>query len=395
MTITLVLPQPPAYSETFFRSKIKGLQESGHQVFLVTAATSLKFDGCTHLQHPKVYKNQLVQVLKMISVSITLIPYASKVMSYVKLEQREGASFKRIIEKVYINATLLKLNTDWLHFGFATMAIDRELVGKAIGARTAVSLRGYDIDVFPLKYQNTFDKLWSNIDKVHSISNYLLGKAHALGLPYKVDSKIIHPAVDLNKLDDFKDNINSLNQKLQIVTIARLHWIKGIDDLIVAAHHLKENKIDFGWQIIGDSSSNSLIERFKFQVFQLGLTENVFFQGKKSHEASLGILGQASIYVQTSLSEGFCNAVLEAQSMGKLCVVTDGGALPENVLDQQTGWVVARLQPMLLGLKILEVIHLSQSEKNRISQQAMQRVKNEFTLEQQQESFNRFYTHDF
>ena len=48
MTIALVLPQPPGYSETFFRSKIKGLQANGHQVILVTAATNKTFDLCEH-----------------------------------------------------------------------------------------------------------------------------------------------------------------------------------------------------------------------------------------------------------------------------------------------------------------------------------------------------------
>jgi colanic acid/amylovoran biosynthesis glycosyltransferase len=37
MTIVPMLPQPPAYSETFFRSKIKGLIESGREVTLVMA----------------------------------------------------------------------------------------------------------------------------------------------------------------------------------------------------------------------------------------------------------------------------------------------------------------------------------------------------------------------
>ena len=44
-------------------------------------------------------------------------------------------------------------------------------------------------------------------------------------------------------------------------------------------------------------------------------------------------LNNSDVYLQYSVQEGFCNAVLEAQAMGLLCVVSDGGALPENVID--------------------------------------------------------------
>jgi colanic acid/amylovoran biosynthesis glycosyltransferase len=42
MTIALILPQPPAYSEIFFRSKIRDLIESGNEVTLVKAKKQLK-----------------------------------------------------------------------------------------------------------------------------------------------------------------------------------------------------------------------------------------------------------------------------------------------------------------------------------------------------------------
>ncbi|TFB13069.1 glycosyltransferase, partial [Microbacterium sp. 3H14] len=104
-------------------------------------------------------------------------------------EKRQKTSVKRSIEKIYINSTLLKLEVDWLHFGFATMAIERELVAKAIGAKMAVSFRGYDINVYPLKHAGCYKKLWQQVDKVHSISEFLIQKAYALGLSTKTNYK--------------------------------------------------------------------------------------------------------------------------------------------------------------------------------------------------------------
>ncbi|WP_019038869.1 glycosyltransferase family 4 protein [Psychroflexus tropicus] len=387
MTITLILPQPPGYSETFFRSKIQGLQESGHEVILVTAATDQNFEACQHLHHPKVSKNNLVQVFKMLGVYLGLLPYLKSVSKYIKLEKSEGTSVKRMFEKLYINATLIKLRTDWLHFGFATMALERELVAKAIGAQLAVSLRGYDIGVYPLKHPNCYTKLWDYVDKVHSISKYLLEKAYGLGLSTQVPINIITPAVDLKMIGHSKP---THNDKLTILSIARLHWIKGIDDLIETAYALKQKGIDFEWKIIG-SGDQKHEERYKFHVYQKQLRDQIIFLDKQTHQETIDHLHKTDIYVQTSLSEGFCNAVLEAQALGKLCLVYDAGALSENIVHEETSWLVQKAKPELLANKILEVLNHDEKIKKSIQGNAKERVQNKFGLEVQKEAFTEFY----
>ncbi len=390
MTIALVLPQPPGYSETFIRSKIKGLQESGHDVILVTAATDQVFEACQHLQHPKVSQNRLVQVFKMVGVFLGLLPYLNPVLKFTKLEKREGTSIKRILEKLYINATLLKLKTDWLHFGFATMSLDRELVAKAIDAQMAVSFRGYDIDVYPLKYPNCYTTLWKHIHQVHSISSYLLNKAYSLGLSSEVRCQIITPAVDVDRLKLLPKHQTENSGKLKLLTIARLHWIKGIDELIETANYLKDKNIDFEWKVVGGGDSKHK-ERYLYHIYQKDLKSEIEFVGKQSHSKTLALLRQTDLYVQTSRSEGFCNAVLEAQALGKPCIAFDAGALSENIVHEQTGWVVPKGQPKLLGDKIIEVINCSVLENEKITQSAQERVKHKFNLEQQKEKFKQFY----
>ena len=389
MTITLVLPQPPAYSETFFNSKIKGLQESGNKVILVTASTSKTYTNCKHKQHPEVNQNTLVQLIKMVVVFISLVPHLKKVIKYIQLEKKEGTSLKRILEKVYMNSTLLKLKTYWLHFGFATMAIDRELVAKAIGAKMGVSLRGYDMAVYPLKDPQCYNLTWKKVDKVHSISKFLYDKALTNGLSTYTEIEIIHPAVDISKVKSTDTNQSS-NKIIKLITVARLHWVKGIDDLIETAFLLKQAKIDFEWQVIGDVDTEDA-ERYLYHVFQKGLKNEVKFLGKQTHQQTIEFIKTADVYVQTSLSEGFCNAVLEAQALGKLCIVSDAEGLSENILNSETGWVVPRNQPQRLANKILKILQLPSIEKIRIQKNAQLRVQDEFNLEKQAKSFSEFY----
>ena len=87
------------------------------------------------------------------------------------------------------------------------MGLNREFVAETIGAKSSLSLRGYDIEVFPLKNNNCYQYLWKTINKVHTISDYLLVKAHNLGL-----SKIL--IVRKFRLQLILINLNSKNLKI-------------------------------------------------------------------------------------------------------------------------------------------------------------------------------------
>ena len=204
MKIALVLSAPPGYSETFFNFQIKGLKENGHDVTLFTGNSSLQYDFCKHRTHPNVNKFRVLQIFLMIYRGFTLLPNFKAVKTYIHLERKQGTPIRRVIEKIYINASLLKFKGDWVHYGFATVALGRELVPQAIGAKMAVSFRGYDINVYPLKHDNCYNLLWQQVDKVHSISTYLLNKSHNLGLDKNIPFQVIYPAVDLNPLSDSK-----------------------------------------------------------------------------------------------------------------------------------------------------------------------------------------------
>src|SRR5690606_24217934 len=150
----------------------------------------------------------------------------------------------------YLNAHILKAKLDWLHFGFATQALGSETAAKAIGAKMAVSFRGFDINVYPIKNPDCYKSLWKHVDNVYSISQYLLDKALSMGLSSKKPSTIITPAVNMDILPNASNATGQEN--IKIVTIARLTWIKGLDVSIAAMAILKEKGIKFTYCIIGE-----------------------------------------------------------------------------------------------------------------------------------------------
>lgn len=387
MKIGIVLSQTPGYSETFFNTKIKGLQHNGVDVVLYCQNKKSDFDLCPVIIAPKVSSNPFLQFWFFTKEFFFLLPHFPVVLQYINLELKDNTAFVQILKKTYLNAHLLKAKLDWLHFGFATQALGSETVAKAIGAKMGVSFRGFDINVYPLKHPDCYKSLWKHIDNVHSISQYLLNKAITLGLSAQTPATIITPAVQLDKLP-VTNFINS--EDVKIVTIARLTWIKGLDIAIAAMGKLKEKGVKFKYYIIGDGEKN-YIERYKYMVYELGLNDNVIFCGKLSHQETLKYLATADVYVQPSLNEGFCNAVLEAQAMGKLTIVSNAGGLPENIVDGKTGWLFENHSPELLAQKIEEVLALNEEDKKTIPQNAKKRVMEEFNIEKQQSKFLNFY----
>lgn len=391
LKIGLVLSRVPNYSETFFLNKIKGLQASGFELVLFAQHTDAQFSLCPVVLSPAMGRKYSVnQAFKFFLTLLHLIGcYPRRVFNFVKIERRFDRAWFQILKNLYTNSHLLKADLDWVHFGFATIALQSESVAEAIGAKMAVSFRGYDITVYPESHSGCYNLLWKQVDKVHSISHFLLQKAYQLGLSSKKQYDIITPAIDIAqfKREDYKFS----NTTLKFLTVARLHPVKDLESVINAMAILKRHAVHFTYTIIGEGSEYNALQK---QIEKLQLTPYIKLLGKKDHETIILEMQQTDIYIQYSVSEGFCNAVLEAQSVGLLCVVSDGGGLPENILQERTGWVVPKKNPTLLAQSIMNVIHLPHSDKERISKAAQDRVRKDFNLNLQRQRFKAFYEND-
>lgn len=386
MRIGLVLPSVPGYSETFFTSKIKGLQANGFEVILFVNNFSTKTAlNCTIIPAPKFSRNKIKNSLLSIYYLMKTVLFSYKsVLQLNELDKKDNLSFSKRIKSIIINSHILSQKLDWLHFGFGTMAIDRENVAEAIGAKMAVSFRGFDIGIYPIKHPNCYNRLWGKVDKIHVISDDIedLVLKHGFKDRYKIEK--ITPAIDV---DYFKTN-DSLRESNRIITVARLNWKKGLEYTLEALKIVKDKGVEFQYCIIGDGTE---MERLKFAVYQLGLKENIFFLGKLTREQVKDEMEKASYYIQYSLQEGFCNAALEAQGMGLVTIVSNAEGLLENVIHNETGFVVPKRTPELLALTILEVMALEQNEKETIVNKAKERIKTNFTIQSQINQFVAFY----
>ena len=386
MIVGLVLSAFPSYSETFFRNKIRFLIEAGIKV-IVFANNSKNTKAEHNFVEGFSWNGGLLSRSRQITIAlIRILLSPAKALTLYKLNKQSGYSKKENYLSLLSSAHILKFKLDWLHFGFATTTLGRENLAKAIGTRMAVSIRGYDIGVYPIKHQGCYCLLWERLDKLHYISDDLLSLAKIEGFKCGTSHQKITPAVDVTLFQG--TSRSAFSAPLKIVTVARLHWIKGLDYTLEALKLLKTNGINFEFTVIGDGND---YERLIYASYQLGIKDDVHFVGMKTPQEIKQILKESDIYLQYSIHEGFCNALIEAQAMGLLCIVSDGGALPENILHEKTGWIVPKRNPHALAKQIMKIIDFPENKLRQISGSAIDRVKREFTLQKQKSEFIKFY----
>lgn len=390
MRIGLVLPRSPGYSETFFRSKIAGLSQKGYKFILfVDSDGGERIDDVVIKKAFPVPSSLLFKGLLIVFILLRLLVVCPKrTYKLYKLQRSEGFSVLTSMQTLYLNAHILPHNLDWLHFGFATMGVKRENLSRAMNAKSAVSLRGFDISIYPLKHPGCYDLLWKRIDKVHVLSDELIEKMKDTGGRVFPPVHKITPAI---RVSDFLQNKTGyFHSPVRILTVGRLHWIKGYEYGIKAMAELKNHfNITFHWSIIG---SGAEFERLKFAIYQMNLEDCISIRGHVSHQEVSEEMSAADIYLQPSIHEGFCNAVLEAQAAGCFCIVTEVGGLKENVLDKVTGRSVPARNPAAIANVIAQVINMPERSRAGIIGAAQKRVEQDFTIESQIDKFQKFYS---
>jgi colanic acid/amylovoran biosynthesis glycosyltransferase len=391
-TIGLIIPSPIGYSETFFSAKVMGLMNAGFRIIIFCAKKQNSDSNFEYVYQWPLAQNPFLRTIQLLLGLLRVSFHPRKVLTFFRLQKKAGDSTEVILKGLYINGHLITgPRLDFLHFGFATMAIGRETMGKVLECKLSTSFRGYDVAIYPTKHgSDCYRRLWQNLDKVHTISDDLLTLAYEkLALPKSIPVSKITPAIDTKKFILASNRRFITEGELKILSIGRLHWKKGYEYALVALKELKEAGISFQYTLVGSGED---LERICFARKQLGLEKEVEILGKIPHNEVPVLMKEYDIFLQPSIQEGFGNAVLEAQAAGMLCIVSNAEGLAENVLHQKTGWVVPKSNATALANQIIEVVNMPAHQLTALSAKAQQRAREDFDISTQISSFVQFYT---
>ena len=108
--------------------------------------------------------------------------------------------------------------------------------------------------------------------------------------------------------------------------MCRLTYRKGVDLLVdvIPAIVLKYPTVRF--IIGGDGPKMDILQEMRDKY---NMAEKVELLGSVPSEDVRNVLCRGHIFLNTSLTEAFCIAILEAASCGLLCVSTNVGGIPE------------------------------------------------------------------
>ena len=113
---------------------------------------------------------------------------------------------------------------------------------------------------------------------------------------------------------------------------------KGARYLIEALHLLQSDRRDYELALVDQKKERlKLVPRL---VQEYGLSSRVHFMGRLPTDQLVRLYNQATIAVSPSLYEGFGLPAAEAMSCATPVIATTGGAFPEIIDHNSTGWLV-------------------------------------------------------
>ncbi len=149
----------------------------------------------------------------------------------------------------------------------------------------------------------------------------------------------VNPELDLNK---YKQSLNVADNKRIFLTIANLRPFKKGYEVYIEALSLLETETvkQIKVLIAGDKDSDhpEFFNDLKKKIYDLSLVDFFEFLGNRTDINEL--VSVSDIFVMPSMYEGGPLVVLEAMRGSKLVIATRTGAVPEYVIDGETGLIV-------------------------------------------------------
>ena len=131
--------------------------------------------------------------------------------------------------------------------------------------------------------------------------------------------------------------------EVRVLTVANLHWIKGVNFLVEAAALLQDLPI---WVTIGGDGEE--LDRLRTLARAGGIADRVEFLGLRNDVDQL--LHEADIFVHPCVwEEAFGLSIAEAMASGLAVVASGLGGIPELIEDGVTGLLVPPGDPVRLA----------------------------------------------
>ena len=160
-----------------------------------------------------------------------------------------------------------------------------------------------------------------------------------------------------------------------IGTVAALVPHKGLHHLIDAAKLVVREVPDARFVIVGDGELREALEK---HVRDTHLERHVFLAGFRTD--ALELTKGFDLYAVSSVTAGLCTALIDAMAAAKAAVATTAGAIPEVVVDGETGYLVPPRDHAAMAEQLVVLLKDPQL-RARMGEAALARARERFTVE--------------
>ncbi len=178
----------------------------------------------------------------------------------------------------------------------------------------------------------------------------------------------------------------TLRSFFSMVSISRLEPIKNIRSILKTIPKLVDVYPDFHYTIVGDGIEKN---QLSLLVDELKISNFVTFVGYQTNPYPF--LLQSDLYILNSFSEGFSNSLLEAMSVATPSLSTKVGAADEYIIDGWNGWLIAPDNEEEQLKKLIEIIGLSLTEREKIGKRGQETVVNNYSLKNHMNKLTMIY----
>lgn len=218
------------------------------------------------------------------------------------------------------------------------------------------------------KYDKLFKRILPTFDKIVAVSDNVKKCFNDI---YHLDDKVIviYNVVNGEKIIELsKEESNVLldSNELNLVSVGRLHEMKGYDRLIDTIYKLKSDGIfdNVKLRIYGDGP---LFESLNQKISDLKLTNDIFLMGRVMNPYKY--IKNSDLFILSSIYEPFGLVIVESLTLGVPVLATLNSATDKLISNDYNGLIVENsLDGLYSGLKkIIENKEILKKYKNNLT----------------------------
>ena len=387
--IAVVVKGYPRLSETFIAQEMLGLERRGIEILIV--ALRKPYDPYIHDLHrqisaevmylPEYVKDDPARVARAKRWAEKQPTFeAAKALFDADFAHQPNADRRRRWAQGCVFAHELPEDVTWIYTHYLhTPCSASRYAAHLSGRKWSFSAHAKDIWTSP-----DWDLKTKINDAAWGVTCTAVNAEHLKGLAEDPDKiELLYHGLDFSGFPEPKTKATTRDgsgEPVRLVSVGRAVEKKGYDDLLDALAKLPA-ALNWHFTHIG---GGDLSEHLKAQADALALSDRITWRGAQPREEVIATCREADLFVLPSKlaksgdRDGLPNVLMEAQSMGICCLSTKVSAIPELILDGETGVLVTPGAPKELAEAMQRLITAPET-RHGLGLAAAKRVRTTFS----------------